>query len=155
MEIKIKVTPKEIAELALELQGRQKKNVQSDSLIQKQIELVSKASEDCCNTICGNYDNYNTLVSLTNSLVGLCNLNDDFQKHEEVDFSAAQKAITAAAKKVHEEKSTPKYETREFHIFCGNAIDSSSHNQQVKGRTVGDVKKIFEKTLHDLGLSKN
>ena len=81
MEIIIKGTPKEIAELALELQGRQKKNVQSDDAIQKQIELVSKASESCCNSICNDYDNYNTLASLTNSLVGLCNLSDDFQKN--------------------------------------------------------------------------
>lgn len=110
MEIKINGTPKEIAELALELQGRQKKNVQSDSLIQKQ---------------------------------------------EKVDFSAAQKAITEASKKVHEEKSTPKYETREIHIFCGNASDSNSQNQQVKERTFEDVKKRFEKTLRDLNLSKN
>lgn len=81
MEIIIKGTPKEIAELALELQDRQKKNFQSDDAIKKQIELVSKASEDCCNTICNNYDNYNTLSSLTNSLIGLCNLRDDFQKN--------------------------------------------------------------------------
>ena len=55
MEIKISGTPKEIAELALELQGRQKKNAH-DSLI---------------------------------------------QKHEEVDFSAAYKAIIATAKTIH------------------------------------------------------
>lgn len=46
MEIIIKGTPKEIADLALELQGRQKEkyNVASD-LIQKQIELLSKSSD--------------------------------------------------------------------------------------------------------------
>ncbi|MDE7281531.1 MAG: hypothetical protein K2N36_07310 [Ruminiclostridium sp.] len=109
MEILIKETPKEIADLALELQGRQKENA------------------------------YVSLI----------------QRQEEFDFSAAFKAVNAAAKKIHEEKPTPKYETREFHIFCGNASDSSSQNQQVKERTFGDVKKRFEKTLRDLDLSKN
>lgn len=130
METIINGTPKEIAELALKLQGQQKKNVQFDDAIQKQIELVSKASEDCCNTLCNNYDNYNTLASLTNSLVGLCILNDDFQKHKEVDFSAAQKAITAAAKKVHEEKSTPKYETHELVKQAVKGVGSIANKQQ-------------------------
>lgn len=126
MEIKINGTPKEIAELALELQVRLMLNLECDSH-----ELAKQV------------------------IKGVRVIEAQSQKSDEVDFAAAQKAITDASKKVHEEKSTPKYETREIHIFCGNAIDSNSQNHQVKERTFGDVKKIFEKTLHDLGLSKD
>lgn len=81
MEIKIKGNPKEIADLALELQNRQNKNIELDDVIKKQIQLLSEKSEICCHTNHGLPDSCKALASLTDSLVGLCNLNDDFQKN--------------------------------------------------------------------------
>lgn len=104
MEIIINGTPKEITELALELQARQSVSLTPQSIIVKDLA-------DCT----------------------------------AVDFSAAQKTITDAYKNVREESSTPKYETREIHIFRGNATDSDLQNQEVKERTFGDLKKAFEK----------
>lgn len=74
---------------------------------------------------------------------------------DKADFAAAQKIIADASKKVCEESSTPKYETREIHIFCGNTTDSDLQNQQVKERTYGDVKKRFEKIIRDLDLTED
>ncbi len=68
MEIIINGTPKEIAELALELQDRQKKNIQSDDVIKKQIELVSKASEWV-----HELGQYETLTNLSFALAELYN----------------------------------------------------------------------------------
>ena len=152
MEIKISATPKEIADLALVLQNQQNKNIKHDDVIQKQIKLLSEASENCTCMNKGNPENGKALASLTHALISLYSC---VNSPDKVDFDAAQKMITEASKKVHEEKSIPKYETREFHIFCGNKTDSDLQKQQVKERTLDDVKKGFEKTLRDLGLSKN
>lgn len=75
MEIKINGTPKEIADLALELQNRLMLNPECDShefakQVMKGVRLVEAQS----------------------------------QKSEEVDFAAAQKRITEAAKKIYDEK---------------------------------------------------
>lgn len=71
MKIKINGTPKEIAELALELQGRQNQNIEHDDVIKKQIQLLSEKSEICCHTNKGLPDSCKALASLTNALVSL------------------------------------------------------------------------------------
>lgn len=127
MEIKISGNPKEIADLALELQNRHTVNLECDSReFAKQVMKGIRAMNE--------YESQNT---------------------DKVDFAAAQKIITEASKKIHEEKTIPNYETREFHIFCGNTTDSNSKSQQVKERIFEDVKRTFEKTLRDLGLSND
>lgn len=51
MKITINGSPKEIAALALELQGQPKK-CDTNNAVKKQIDLVSKASELCYNQNC-------------------------------------------------------------------------------------------------------
>lgn len=68
MEVTIKGAPKEIAALALELQGRPKE-CDTNSVINKQIDLVSKASEYCA----GCYESKG-LSLLTHSLIELLRL---------------------------------------------------------------------------------
>lgn len=119
MEIKISGNPKEIADLALALQNRQTVNLECDS--REFARYIMK---------------------------GIRAMNEsESQIFGKEDFTSAQKIITEASKKVHEEKSIPKYETREFHIFCGNTTDSNSKSQPVKKRTFEDVKRNFQKML--------
>lgn len=73
MEIKINGTPKEIAELALELQNRQNKNIEHDDIIKKQIQLLSEKSEICCHSNHGSPDSCKALALLTHALVSLYN----------------------------------------------------------------------------------
>jgi len=74
MEIKINGTPKEIADLALELQNRQNKNIGHDDVIQKQINLLSEASENYTRMNTGNPESGKALASLTHALVSLYGL---------------------------------------------------------------------------------
>lgn len=127
MEIKIGGTPKEIAELALELQNRHTVNLERVSR-----EFAKQAMK--------------SIRAMIES---------ESQNSNKVDFTAAQKAITNASKKVREEKSTPKYETREIHIFCGNKTDSDLQNQQVKEITFEDVKRNFQKMLELIKTMEN
>lgn len=70
MKITIKGSPKEIAALALELQEQPKKEtMQNNEAIQKQIELVSKASAWASET--GQYD---LLANLSSVLIELHNV---------------------------------------------------------------------------------
>lgn len=67
MKITINGSPKEIAALALELQGQPKeKTIQIDDTIKKQIDLVSKASERCYRQGC-----FKDLSLLSHSLIEL------------------------------------------------------------------------------------
>lgn len=67
MKITISGKPKEIAALALELQGQRKeKTTQFDEAVQKQIDLVSKASESCYNQ-----SDFKDLSLLSQALAGL------------------------------------------------------------------------------------
>lgn len=117
MEIKISGTPKEIADLVLELHDRLTSDLRGD--LNELAKAVARGGKTTENQNCNS---------------------------DKVDFAAAQKIITEASKKVHEE-NIPKYETREIHIFCGNTTDSNSKNQPVKERTFEDVKRHFQKML--------
>lgn len=126
MEIKINGTPKEIAELGSDLYGRATLDLRRDlNELAKEVARGVRANK-------------------TQS-----------QNSDKVDFTAAQKAITNASKKVREEKSTPKYKTREIHIFCGNKTDSDLQNQQVKEITFEDVKRNFQKMLELIKTMEN
>lgn len=73
MEIKINGTPKEIVDLALELQNRQKEKTNVNSkVIQEQLELLVSASHDCSSS--GTYPAYNSLAALSQSVAALCAL---------------------------------------------------------------------------------
>lgn len=68
MKITINGKPKEIAALVLELQGQQKdKTIKIEDVIQKQINIVSNASEECVKFDEG----YALLPALTEALVEL------------------------------------------------------------------------------------
>lgn len=88
MEIKINGTPKEIAELGSDLYGRATLDLRRDlNELAKEVARGVRAAET------------------------------QNQNSDKANFLTAQKIIADASKKVREENSTPKYETREIHLF--------------------------------------